>query len=113
MLTLFTVICYPRSMWTIAAFYWDVERWIGKPIELIKSKKYISVDDVFAQTRYMSGIAGARCTLEMKKIPRYDYQLPNDLHIFGLTYDEKDRIDLFEMNNKDLELEWILHDGGY
>jgi hypothetical protein len=93
-------------------FLQDVEKWIGCPIELIRSKKYADIDEVFEKTRYMAGIAGAPCTREMKKVPRLDYQIPNDLHIFGLTADEGKRIERFEGNNPDLELEWILRDAG-
>lgn len=93
-----------------ARFFKDIEQWIGKSIEVIKSKKYVTIDEVFERSKYMAGPRGARCTLEMKKIPRHDYQLPGDLHIFGLTADEKKRISLFEKNNADVDLEWILLD---
>lgn len=93
-------------------FLHAVEKWIGLPIELIKSEKYNSIIEVWDKRKYMAGISGAPCTLEMKKIPRHVYQLPNDLHIFGLTADEQKRIDKFEKNNPDLEMEWILRDAG-
>lgn len=93
-------------------FMEEVSKWILHPIEIIASKRYSDVIEVWAKRRYMSGTKGAPCTLEMKKIPRYDYQLPNDLHIFGLTADEKKRILDFEGDNKDLELEWVLRDAG-
>jgi 3'-phosphoadenosine 5'-phosphosulfate sulfotransferase (PAPS reductase)/FAD synthetase len=93
-------------------FLSDVQAWIGKPVEIIASKKYADVEDVWERTRYMSGIHGAPCTREMKKIPRADYQYPNDLHIFGLTEDEQGRITKFETDNSDLEFEWVLRDAG-
>lgn len=89
-------------------FFQDVENWIGQPIEIIASEKYASIDDVFEQTRYMSGIKGARCTVEMKKIPRFAYQQPDDVHVFGLTADEGKRIERFEANNPELRLCWEL-----
>lgn len=89
-------------------FLTDCERWFGKTITKIKSTKFDSVDDVFEKTRYMSGIAGARCTAEMKKIPRYAFQLPDDTHIFGFTAEETSRVATFEANNFDLKLEWPL-----
>ena len=55
-------------------FLRDVEHWIGLPITVIGSAKYESVDDVFEDTRYMSGVKGARCTQEMKRIPRLKFQ---------------------------------------
>lgn len=90
----------------------DVQVWLDHPVEIISSKKYKDVDEVFEQRRYMSGIKGAVCTVEMKKIPRFDYQLPDDLHIFGLTADELGRIKRFINNNPELELEWNLRDAG-
>jgi 3'-phosphoadenosine 5'-phosphosulfate sulfotransferase (PAPS reductase)/FAD synthetase len=94
-------------------FLRDVENWIGKPVQIIHSSKYATIEDVFEGERYMSGIAGAPCTREMKKVPRMEYQLPNDLHIFGLCADEEGRIAKFEKNNPDLEFEWILRDQCY
>lgn len=91
-------------------FMSDVERWIGKRVTVISSQKYTSVDDVFEKTRYMAGIAGARCTTEMKKVPRLAFQQPDDLHIFGFTVEEDDRIADFVQNNPELHLEWILRD---
>lgn len=93
-------------------FFNDVERWIGKRITVIGSKKYETVEDVFRRERYMSGIAGARCTVEMKKVPRLAFQTPDDIHIFGFTADEQHRITRFEEQNIEL-LEWILRDEGY
>ena len=89
-------------------FMADVERWIGKRVTIIRSGKYATVDDVFMGERYMAGPGGARCTVEMKKVPRFEFQRPDDLHIFGYTKDEKKRIRLFEQNNPELATDWIL-----
>lgn len=93
-----------------ARFMADVSRWINCPITIIKSDKYDSVDDVFERERYMSGVAGARCTVEMKKVPRMKFQRADDIHIFGYTLDEGKRIKQFERNNPELTLKWILRD---
>jgi hypothetical protein len=93
-------------------FMADVTRWIGQPIEVIGSEKYGSVDDVIDQRRYMSGVAGALCTVELKKIPRFAYQRPDDVHVFGLTADEGPRIERFESNNPELSLWWVLQEAG-
>jgi 3'-phosphoadenosine 5'-phosphosulfate sulfotransferase (PAPS reductase)/FAD synthetase len=95
-----------------ARFLTDVEAWIGRPIEIIRSEKYSSISDVFEKTRYMAGIGGARCTVEMKKVPRFAYQKPDDLHVFGLTFDEQKRIERFEGNNPELRLWWVLKEWG-
>lgn len=95
-----------------ARFLKDVEIWLGQKVLRINSDKYTTIDEVFETTRYMSGIAGARCTTELKKKPRFQYQNPEDIHIFGLTADEERRIVQFERNNHELRLEWPLRDAG-
>lgn len=91
-------------------FMTEIGRWIGRRVQVISSDKYISIDDVFEKTRYMSGVAGARCTTELKKIPRRMYQRDDDVHIFGFTVEEGGRIEDFEANNPELNCEWILRD---
>ena len=91
-------------------FLRDVEQWIGKPITLLKSEKYADIYDVFKKTGWLVGVGGARCTTELKKNVRKAYQREDDLHIFGLTSDEEKRIDRFEDQNPELEVEWILAD---
>lgn len=95
-----------------ARFMRDVERWVGLPVRVLRSEDYESVDDVFERTRYMAGIKGARCTVEMKKRPRFAFQRPDDVHVFGMTADEGRRIERFERNNPELSLAWLLRDGG-
>lgn len=95
-----------------ARFLKDVERWLGKTVEVIRSARYESIDDVFDKTKYMSGVAGARCTAEMKKKPRFAYQKADDVHVFGLLADEADRIANLEQANPELHLDWILRDSG-
>lgn len=93
-------------------FLRDVESWIGREVTIIRSAKYSTVDSVFEGTRYMAGVAGARCTVEMKKRPREAYQRPDDVHIFGYTADEAKRADAFEDQNPGLLVSWILIDQG-
>lgn len=88
----------------------DVEAWLGVTVTLIGSDEYATVDDVFERTRYMAGIAGARCTTELKKLPRWSYQRPDDVHVFGYTADEWRRIERFEQNNPELTCAWVLRD---
>lgn len=95
-----------------ARFRADCERWFGRKVHLIKSEVFDTIEEVFEKTGYMSGPAGARCTTEVKKLPRLRYQLPGDIHVFGFTADEKDRVSDFEMNNPELFLDWVLVDAG-
>ena len=89
-------------------FLKDCEKWFKKRIEIIKSKQYKNVNDVFEKTRYMAGIHGARCTTELKKIPRFEFQKPDDLHLFGFTVEEWKRAKTFIKNNPELLIEFPL-----
>jgi len=93
-------------------FMQECSKWLGRPIITISSSKYLSVSQVFESKKYMSGPAGAPCTVELKKKPRFAYQRPDDIHIFGYTTDEKKRIRDFENNNPELFLEWPLVEAG-
>lgn len=93
-------------------FFADVERWLGRPIRVIRSDKYATIDDVFMRERYMSGVAGAKCTVAMKKWPREEFQSDTDTHLFGYTCEEWRRASRFEDNNPALAVEWILIDQG-
>jgi hypothetical protein len=93
-------------------FLRDVEKWIGRPIKILGSKKYKDIYDVFDRTGWLVGVGGARCTTELKKNVRKSYQVEGDVHFFGLTCDEESRIDKFNDDNADIELEWILQDEG-
>ena len=84
------------------------EQWFGQPIVYISNPAYKTVDDVFEKERYMSGIAGARCTTELKKKPRHEFAFPDDIHVFGYTLGESKRARRFQANNPELKLKWIL-----
>lgn len=87
----------------------DVEKWLGHPIEFIRNTQFETVDDVFEETKYMAGVRGARCTQELKKIPRLFYARPDDEHVFGFTAEEyRRRILPFEQRNPALNLIHIL-----
>lgn len=89
-------------------FMKDVEKWIGKEVKLLKSKKYNDIYEVFNKG-WLVGIYGAACTNEMKKKVRKNYEIVTDLHVFGFTLDEEKRIVNFEDNN-DIDVEWILYE---
>jgi hypothetical protein len=87
----------------------DCEHWFGRKIVFIKSQKYSTVDDVFERDKYMSGIKGqAKCTTELKKIPRLEFARPDDTHVFGMTFDERSRAREFTSRNPELILKWVL-----
>ncbi len=88
--------------------------WFGVPILDLKNEKYgADVDTVIQKTRYMSGVRGARCTKELKKQVRLDWQKPDDIHVFGMTSEEENRIDNLIDSEPELELWSPLIDKGY
>lgn len=74
-------------------FLKSCENWYGKEIEVITSEKYhSSVDEVIEKTKFLRSVYGARCTKELKKAVRFEYQKPDDKQIFGYGVNEKKRI---------------------
>jgi hypothetical protein len=92
----------------------DCETWFGQPILNLKSTEYKSCEDVWTRTRYMAGIGGARCTVEMKKVVRFAFEA--DWHPEGQAYgyrvDEEDRADRFRKLNPEINLLTPLIDEG-
>jgi len=82
-----------------------VENYLGKKITYLRDEKYgANVDEVIKRTRYMSGVAGARCTKELKKAVRLNWQRDSDVHVFGMTSEEEHRIDNLIDTEPDLEI---------
>lgn len=71
-------------------FIADCEAWFGRPVERIRSDRYADTWDVFEKRRYLAGIDGALCTVELKVMPRLAWQMPTDVHVFGYTADGPD-----------------------
>ena len=71
------------------------------------------VDEVIRKTRYMSGVRGARCTKELKKQVRFDWQRDDDIHVFGMTVEEEHRVDQLIDGEPNLEIWAPLIDKGY
>jgi hypothetical protein len=89
----------------------DMERLVQRPIKILRSDKYTDIYDVFKRTGYLVGPKGARCTKELKKNVRKAYELPGDVHIFGFTADEQDRIDRFD-ETQNIQAEFPLAEKG-
>jgi hypothetical protein len=68
----------------------DVMRLLNRTVTVLKSEEYDSVWDVWQKRRYMAGVSGAPCTVEMKIAPRLAFQRPSDIHVFGYTADRLD-----------------------
>ena len=94
-------------------FLFDVQKEIGKEIIILKNEKYEDHFDVFRKTKYLNGIKNfARCTTDLKKKLRLEYQRPDDIHIFGYTLEEKQRAEKFENYNPELKVDWVLIEKG-
>lgn len=93
-------------------FFADVQRWLGQEIKVLKSATYTDIFDVFDKTGWLVGVAGARCTTELKKNVRTAYQTVDDVHVFGFTADEGRRIDRFRQQNPELDAVFPLYDEG-
>lgn len=56
-------------------FIKDCEEWYGQKIERVRNEKgYLDQFDVIQKTKFINGPHGARCTLELKKQARFEYQ---------------------------------------
>jgi len=79
----------------------DCQKWFGMQITNLVNKKYAgSLDELIRARKYMSGVSGAPCTLHLKKDVRIEFQLPDDIHIFGYCSEEQERWDSFiDANN--------------
>jgi len=71
-------------------FMADCETWFGRAVTRIKSDEYADTWDVWEKRRYLAGINGAPCTVELKVSPRLGFQKPSDIHVFGYTADGPD-----------------------
>ena len=69
---------------------------------------------MWEKRRYISGIGGAPCTMELKVAPRLAFQEPDDIHIFGYTADSSDvkRADSLTENWPELTCEFPLIERG-
>lgn len=85
-------------------FLRDVEAWLGVDIELAINPRYPSAScvEVWSDRKFMSGVMGAPCTLELKKKARQHWEAINhaDWHVLGFTADEKKRSDNFMLTER-------------
>jgi len=93
-------------------FLADCELWFGQKVEILKSKRYKDTWDVWEKTRWLVGPSGARCTGELKKQLRTDFEDFGDIQVFGFDLGEQGRVDKFRKNNPEVYLDAILFDQG-
>lgn len=95
-------------------FLKDVEKWIGVPIQSATNKDFPNSDirEVFEKRKYMSGIAGAPCTLLLKKEARYQFEkrVNIDFHVLGFTVEEWKRQKNFDLGERDNTIPILIYE---
>lgn len=73
-------------------FIRDCEKWYGANIDTFSSVKYKDQYEVIEDTKYVNGVAGARCTLELKKKVRQTIEENTDYdgQVFGFEFSKKE-----------------------
>ena len=96
-------------------FLKDVEKWLGVEIETAVNEKFpnCSAVEVWNKRKYMSGNAGAPCTVELKKEARIQWEDRNhhDWLVLGFTADEKRRSDRFRQTERDNLIPVLIDEG--
>jgi 3'-phosphoadenosine 5'-phosphosulfate sulfotransferase (PAPS reductase)/FAD synthetase len=82
----------------------ECEVWFDRPITLLRSDQYADTWEVWEKQSYITGLHGAPCTGELKKKPRFAFQLPDDLQVFGYTSEETSRADRFVEQNPGIDI---------
>lgn len=91
----------------------DVSKWLDVPVEIIRNEKYKDTHEVYRSSGFIKSIHGAKCTHELKKLPRRQYEnLSTDLQVFGYDADEVDRANRFIENNPEVRVWFPLLDEG-
>ena len=84
-------------------FISDCEKVLNKEIEIIKSEKYNSVEDVILKKKFINSPYGAPCTLELKKRVREKWESQqednNFTYIWGYDLNEKKRAERLKQNS--------------
>jgi hypothetical protein len=71
----------------------DCEKWYGVKIEQIQAQKYSSHFDVIDKEKYINGPSGARCTKELKRRVRENWEKDKNIqfHVWGFESGEKEK----------------------
>lgn len=88
-------------------FLKDCQKWLGIEVQCLHGD-YADIWDVFEKTRFLVGPSGARCTVELKKIPRQRFTKKDDVQIFGFCWDERKRAERFHANNFEIDARFPL-----
>lgn len=96
-------------------FLRDCQEWLGIPIETATNPDHphCSAVQIWEQRKYMSGIHGAPCTQQLKKLARQHWENANhhDWLVLGFTANERDRHDRFVMTERNNLLPILIDSG--
>ena len=94
-------------------FMADCAKWFGQDIVVLGNDKYgRSIYEVFEKTKFLKGPSGARCTGELKKAVRKEFEKPGDRQILGFTIEEEKRLNRFIDSNNEVDVWPILIEQG-
>jgi 3'-phosphoadenosine 5'-phosphosulfate sulfotransferase (PAPS reductase)/FAD synthetase len=101
---------HPDGLRILAA----AEEWLEHPVTIIRSESYADTWDVWTRRKFITGQHGAPCTVELKKKPRFAYERPDDLQVFGYTAGGRDpkRAARFVEQNPGISTSFPLIDAG-
>lgn len=91
----------------------SVEKWLYKKVTILRNEKYKDHIDVCRKEKYLNGINGARCTVELKKSLRLKFQQPEDIQVFGYTCEEQNRADRFKKGYPEVNAVFPLIEKGW
>ncbi len=96
-------------------FLHDVENWLRVKIVDVRNSHYPdgSCESVWRSRWYMSGIAGASCTFQLKKRARQQWEDTHhhDALVMGFCAEEKNRHDRFVKQERDNLLPLLIEEG--
>lgn len=82
-------------------FKQQCEKWYGKAIETISNERYESIEDVWYQNVSLNVATGAKCSSELKRVPRERFEAANNFsyQAFGFEISEINRAKGLLLNN--------------
>ncbi|OUS29153.1 hypothetical protein A9Q98_06335 [Thalassotalea sp. 42_200_T64] len=85
-------------------FLKECEIWFGQKIIILRNEYYKgSIYNVF-ESNYMRTPAGSPCTRALKKQVRQKFQKIDDVHVFGYTAEEENRLNNFIDANNEIDV---------
>jgi hypothetical protein len=84
-------------------FLLDCQRWFNHPVTVLRDEKFgASVHEVWRRKKFISsGIFGSLCSAMLKREVLDAVCLPDDVHVFGYTFDEKHRVEKWAKSNQE------------